>query len=78
MGGILIQESKEETFRRLATQRTNAVLERIRILGNCSNTSNYRYTQDEVSKIFAAIRKELDLTEGKFRGSLNRRLEFKL
>ena len=46
-------ESKEETFRRLATKRTSAVLERIRILGHCANPQLYEYSEDDVKKILA-------------------------
>ena len=52
-------ESKEETFRRLASRRTDEVLKRIRILGNCSNRSHYQYTSDEVERITDAILDEL-------------------
>ena len=59
-------ESKEEAFRRLASQRTDAVLERIRILGNCSNRSHYQYTPDDVDKIVDAILNELVMFQAKF------------
>ena len=32
----------------------------IQLLGNCSNTSQYEYTQKDVDKIFKAIQVELD------------------
>jgi hypothetical protein len=45
-------ESKREAFRRLGTRRTNAVLERLRILGHLSNRQLYEYDEEEVSKMF--------------------------
>ena len=46
-----MKESKEETrkerFRRVATRRTNKILEQIRVLGNCSNRSAYAYSDEE-------------------------------
>jgi hypothetical protein len=67
-------ETKEETFRRLAERRTNAVLDRIRVLGNLSNPYAYEYTDDEVRLIFVAIDHELRLTRAKFQ----RKRAFKL
>jgi len=69
-------ESKEETFRRLATKRTNAVLERIRVLGHCANPQLYDYTQEDVRKIFQAIEKELRVVKVRFQNST--KSEFRL
>ena len=64
-----VSESKEEAFRRLATKRTNAVLERIRVLGHCANPQLYDYTQEDVRKIFQAIEKELRIVKIRFQNS---------
>jgi hypothetical protein len=63
------QELKRDNFRRLATQRTNAVLERLRILGNCANPSLYEYTDEDVKRIFRAIESEVRSTKAKFSNS---------
>ena len=34
-------ETKSEAFKRLATKRTNAVIDKIRILGHCANPRQY-------------------------------------
>lgn len=52
------EETAEQRFKRIAGRRTNMVLEYLRLLGNCSNTSNYSYTEEDVGKIFSAIEKE--------------------
>src|SRR5262245_32123058 len=70
------EESKREAFVRLATRRTNSVLDRIRILSNCANTNAYDYTDDDVRKIFSAIDEELRVARSRFQGSKKR--EFKL
>jgi len=62
-------ETKKDAFRRLAAQRTNAVLERIRILGNCSNRQLYEYTDEDVRKIFSAIAAEMKAVKAKFSNS---------
>ncbi len=60
------QESRHERFKRIAAKRTNEILERIRILGNCSNKSSYDYTEQEINKIFSEIDKQLKFTRAKF------------
>jgi len=60
------QESRNKRFKRIASKRTNEILEKIRILGNCSNKSSYEYAEDEVNKIFSEIDKQLKLTKAKF------------
>ena len=59
-------KQKRENFIRLAENRTNKILEMVRLLGNLSNTSNYTYTKEDVNKIFNAIEKELAETKKKF------------
>jgi len=67
------QESRSERFRRIAAKRTNDILEKIRILGNCSNKSSYEYTEEEINKIFTEIDKQLKLTKAKFLGGKGER-----
>ena len=59
-------KQKRENFIRLAENRTNKILEMVRLLGNLSNTSNYIYTKEDVEKIFGTIEKELADTKKKF------------
>ncbi len=59
-------ETPEERFRRLATLRTNEVLRRLKILGNCSNRQVYGYTEKDVEKIFSAIERKLREVRSKF------------
>jgi hypothetical protein len=54
-------------FLRLAEKRTNAVIERIRILSNCSNPYAYSYTEDDLRHIFGAIQRELQVARARFR-----------
>lgn len=53
-------ETKRDKFLRLAEARTNKIIDMIQLLGNCSNTSQYEYSQKDVDKIFKAIQTELD------------------
>ena len=70
------QEQNRERFRRLGTQRTNSVLKRLKVLGNCSNRSAYDYTEEEINKIFSEIERRVRETKAKFHFPKNK--EFKL
>ena len=61
-----MEETRHERFKRVEARRTNDILEKIRILGNCSNKSSYEYTEEEINKIFSEIEKHLKLTKAKF------------
>lgn len=52
-------ETKEERFKRLASSRTQKILNALRLLGNCSNKVVYSYAEEDVRKIFFAIEDEL-------------------
>lgn len=62
-------ETKRERFVRLAEARTNKILDMLKLLGNCSSTSNYEYTDEDVKKIFGAIEREMKNAKAKFTGS---------
>ena len=59
-------ETPEERFKRIATVRTNAVLNRLRILGNLSNRQMYSYSEEDINKIFSAINKQIREVRVKF------------
>lgn len=71
-------ETKRARFLRIAAKRTQHVLNRLRILGNCSNRGVYEFTPEEVERIFRAIQDELDATRRKFDDRKKARDEFKL
>ena len=59
-------ESKRERFVRLAEARTNKIIDMVQLLGNCSNSSIYEYTQQDVDQIFSAIEAEVREAKKKF------------
>ena len=69
--------NNRERFIALAEARTNVVLHKIKVLGNCSNKNLYDYSEEEVKKIFNAIEKILDETRNKFL-SHTKKTKFKL
>lgn len=67
---------KRERFKRLASYRTNEVLRKLKVLGNCANRSAYEYSEEEINKIFLEIEKMVRHTKAKFH--FIKRTEFKL
>lgn len=59
-------ETKRDKFVRLAEARTNKIIDMIQLLGNCSNSSAYEYTQQDIDQIFGAIETELREAKRKF------------
>ncbi|MFH1031232.1 MAG: hypothetical protein V1767_01475 [Chloroflexota bacterium] len=69
-------ETKEQRFRRIAESRTNAILEKIRLLGNLSDTRRYRYSANDVDKIFSVINAQIREVRVKF--GFGTKVQFKL
>jgi len=61
-----METERREKFKRLASYRTNEVLKRLKILGNCSNRSSYDYTEAEINKIFSEIERKVREIKSKF------------
>jgi len=59
-------ETPRERFKRIATQRVSTVLQRLDILGNCSNKQYYEYNDEDVEKIFNAIKRKVRDIERQF------------
>ena len=71
-------ETRGQRFGRLAEQRVNIILDKIRLLGQLSNKSNYEYTDVQVEAIFKAIQKDINATKSKFREEPKGRKRFSL
>ncbi len=67
------KETKREKFVRIAEARTNKIISMIQLLGNCSNQSQYEYTQKDVNKIFGAIQQEIETVKKKYNMSENQK-----
>lgn len=72
-----ISDNKRERFKRLAVYRTNEILKRLKVLGNCANRSAYEYNKEEINKIFSEIERKTKETKAKFR-FINQDDKFKL
>lgn len=73
---VEIKENRKDRFIRVASKRTDEIIDKLRILGNCSNKSSYDYTDDQVNKIFSTITKEMLEAKAKFKKG--KRERFKL
>lgn len=60
------KEEKQQRFKRLAATRTNEIINKLRVLSNCSNRSAYEYSEDDIIKIFTAIDKAVRAARSKF------------
>lgn len=71
-------ETSNEKFKRIASTRTQKIISMIQLLGNCSNTYIYEYSEEEVKKIFDAIDTELKIAKEKYKSSTRSKEKFTL
>lgn len=64
---IYTPEENKKRFKKVAERRVNKLLNDLRLLGNTSNRSLYKYEEAEVEIIFKTINEALTETRGKFR-----------
>ncbi len=65
-------KSRRERFEDVAGKRVQYILDKLELLGNCSNKGNYEYTEDDVKKMTATIREQFKKTESRFYDELGR------
>jgi len=75
MSRVNDNETREERFKRVAEARTNAVLDKVRILGNLSNRQMYSYSEEDIRKIFSAIDKQIREVRAKFNSQKEKRFK---
>lgn len=66
------KSTRRERFESVAARRTQKVLDFLDILTNCSNKTNYEYTDEDVRKMFSAIKEKVKSTEAAFGNAINR------
>ena len=70
-------ETKNDKFKRLATDRVNRAIELIRRVENLSNTNNYDYSDEDTRKIINALEDAIRQLKSSFRTN-SRKNKFKL
>ena len=53
-------ENKRNNFKRISENRVSKILDLLAQLTNLSNSSFYEYTNEDIEKIFEAIKNEAD------------------
>lgn len=67
-------ESTEDRFKRIASKRTNRLLNELRLLGNCANKGVYSYDEKQVSQIFSAVDQETKRVKALFSNHKKKRV----
>ena len=62
----MVDETRNERFRRLAATRGDRLIREISLLGNLSNQKNYEYSPTEVQELFEPIENELREVRAQF------------
>ena len=73
------KEIKEDRFKKIATRRVQEIMDKMRLLDNCTNKNNYYYTEEQVNKIINAIENEWRKVKADFKkGESKKGKEFNL
>ena len=64
--------TRRERFENVAARRTQKILEFLDSLANCSNRNNYEYNENDIKKMFNAIKDRVKTAEAAFDKELNR------
>ncbi len=70
-------KSKRDRFTHVAGNRVQGILDKLDLLGNCSNRNNYDYEEKDVRKMFLAIREKLKQSEIKFEEEISKKQKTK-
>lgn len=62
----MVREDDRKKFVVLAEKRVKRALNDIRLIGNLSNRSNYKYTEEDAKKICRALREAVDEVRARF------------
>lgn len=73
-----MKETKDARFRRVAEARVNKAIKMLRLLGNCSGTNTYAYSDDQVEQIFTVLQIKLDKACQRYLDTQKRRGRFSL
>ena len=61
-----MENNKTIKFKELAEKRVNKAINLIRLVGNLSNSNNYSYSKDDVTKVMSAMEEEIQTVKKKF------------
>lgn len=61
-----VELSNAEKFVKLGGKRVSAAIDKIELIGNLANKSNYEFTESQIEKINAALTETVKKTMAKF------------
>lgn len=67
------KSSNRARFEKVAGKRVQFILDKLDLLGNCSNRNNYEYSDEDVKKMFNAIKEKLRQVEVRFQEGLSKK-----
>ena len=68
----MTKSEKRMRFEKVAGKRVQFILDKLDLLGNCSNRSNYEYSEEDVKKMFSTIKDRIRQVETLFKEELNK------
>jgi len=63
---------KRKRFEKVASKRVQFIIDKLDLLGNCSNRSNYEYSEKDVIKMFRTIKDRIRQVETLYKEELNK------
>ncbi|MCP4653597.1 MAG: hypothetical protein GY858_09500 [Candidatus Omnitrophica bacterium] len=70
-----MSETPQERFKRIATKRSNRIIEQLEILANCSERKSYAFSVEQVEKMFGAIDAALQSAKNSFATTMFKKVE---
>jgi hypothetical protein len=68
-----MKTTRRKRFENVAARRTQKILDYLDSLSNCSNRVNYEYTDEDVKKMFKAIREKVSNCEASYLKEISRK-----
>lgn len=62
----MLEKEKKEKFYKVSERRLNAIIKDLRLLGNCSRKATYKYSKNQVDRIFGKIEEETEKAKYRF------------
>ena len=66
-------ENKSDKFIRIAEDRVNVALKKIRLISNLANKNNYDYTENQVNEIVGVLETEIRNLKTAYKQELDRK-----
>ena len=63
---------KRSRFEKIAGNRVQYILDKLDLLGNCSNRSNYEFSEEDVKKMFTTIKSRVKQVEALYKEELDK------